>query len=134
MKRKVRRRENMLIEFVERVLMRPRRLRKAIQAVVHENDELLRMLKDAEDEVPTNLTWAEEENGVWKGWTYNPEKKRYYFNDIGNESLMGLWEDQFLNEAEQTVGYGYDELKDFDMGYKGKKSKTKITPFLGEKR
>jgi hypothetical protein len=124
----------MLIEFVERVLMRPRRLRKAIQAVVHENDELLRMLKDAEDEVPTNLTWAEEENGVWKGWTYNPEKKRYYFNDIGNESLMGLWEDQFLNEAEQTVGYGYDELKDFDMGYKGKKSKTNITPFLGEKR
>lgn len=91
----------MLIEFVERVLMRPRRLRKAIQAVVHENDQLLRMLKDAEDEQTTNLSWAEEENGVWKGWTYSPEKKRYYFDDIGNESLMGLWEDQWLKEADE---------------------------------
>ena len=27
-------------------------------------------------------------------------------------------------------GYGYDELKDFDMGYKGN-GKSKITPFRG---
>jgi hypothetical protein len=89
----------MLFEFVERVLMRPKRLRKAIQAVVHENDELLRMLKDYENEEPTNLTWAEGD--TWYGWTYNPDKKRYYFDDIGNKSLMGLWEDQWLKEADE---------------------------------
>ena len=35
----------MIYEFVERYLMRPKRLREAIEAVVHENDELLRILK-----------------------------------------------------------------------------------------
>ena len=33
-----------------------------------------------------------------------------------------------INDQEQTVGYGYDELKDFDMGYRGRKYKI-ITPF-----
>ena len=37
---------------------------------------------DAINETPTNLTWAEEEIGVWKGWTYSPEKKRYYFDSL----------------------------------------------------
>jgi hypothetical protein len=30
-------------------------------------------------------------------------------------------------------GYGYDELKDFDMGYKDSQ-KSKITPFFGRSR
>ena len=38
-----------------------------------------------------------------------------------------------IDETEQAVGYGYDELKDFDMGYRGRKNKI-ITPFLGENR
>ena len=38
-----------------------------------------------------------------------------------------------LKGKEQTVGYGYDELKDFDMGYRSRKYKI-ITPFLGENR
>ncbi len=38
-----------------------------------------------------------------------------------------------IEETEQTVGYGYDELKDFDMGYRGRKNK-RITPFFGENR
>ena len=89
----------MLIEFVEKYLMRPKRLRDAIEAVVHENDELLRILKQHEEEGPTNLTWAEGDR--WYGWTYNKSKSRYYFDDIGNESLMGLWEDQWaMEEAE----------------------------------
>ena len=50
-----------------------------------------------------NLTWAEEELGIWKGWTYSPDKKRYYFDDIGNESLMGLWEDPFLGQAYEGI-------------------------------
>ena len=89
----------MLIEFVERYLMRPKRLREAIEAVVHENDELLRILKQhEEDDTPTNLTWAEGD--TWYGWTYNSNAKRYYFDDIGNTSLMGLWESQWARVAE----------------------------------
>ncbi len=88
----------MLIELVERYLMRPKRLREAIESVVHENDELLQILKQHEEEGPTNLTWSEGDR--WYGWTYNKSKGRYYFDDIGNESLMGLWEDQWLRESD----------------------------------
>jgi len=90
----------MLIEFVEKYLMRPKRLRDAIETVVHENDELLRILKQHEEEGPTNLTWAEGDR--WYGWTYNKSKSRYYFDDIGNESLMGLWEDQWAREEAEA--------------------------------
>ena len=51
------------------------------------------------DETPTNLTWSEGDR--WYGWTYNNNAKRYYFDDIGNESLMGLWEDQWAREKER---------------------------------
>jgi len=36
-------------------------------------------------------------------------------------------------EAISKTGYGYDELKDFDMGYKDR-PKGKITPFMGTSR
>ena len=91
----------MLFNLVDKYLMRPKRLREAIEAVVRENDELLRMLKEYEDEKPTNLTWLDEESGLWKGWSYNSEKNRYYFDDIGNESIMGLWDDKFLNQSDE---------------------------------
>ena len=47
----------------------------------------------------TNLTWAEEDVNLWKGWTYSIKKNRYYFNDIGDESLASFWADDFLNQA-----------------------------------
>ena len=90
----------MITNLVERYLMRPKRLREAIESVVHENDELLRILKQHEEEGPTNLTWAEGDR--WYGWTYNSNAKRYYFDDIGNESLMGLWEDQWAREEAES--------------------------------
>jgi hypothetical protein len=80
---------------------RSRRLKKAIREVMLDNDQLLKDL--AETEVQTNLTWAEEELGVWKGWTYSPKDNRYYFDDIGNESIMGLWEDKFLGQAYERI-------------------------------
>ena len=90
----------MLFDLVEKYLMRPKRLREAIEAVVHDNDELLRMIKEYEEnDTPTNLTWSEGDR--WYGWTYNNNAKRYYFDDIGNESLMGLWEDQWAREKER---------------------------------
>lgn len=66
------------------------------------NQELIKDIEDAMIEVPTNLTWAEEEEGVWKGWTYSPDKNRYYFDDIGNESLIALWNNPFLLQADES--------------------------------
>ena len=80
---------------------RSRRLKKAIREVMLDNDQLLKDL--AETEVQTNLSWAEEELGIWKGWTYSPKDNRYYFDDIGNESIMGLWEDKFLGQAYERI-------------------------------
>ena len=50
-------------------------------------------------EINTNLTWAEEEVNLWKGWTYSPEMNKYFFDDVGNESLAAFWSDEFLNQA-----------------------------------
>jgi len=56
------------------------------------------MIIEARNERPTNLTWIE--NDLWYGWTYNAKKNLYYFNDVGNESLMGLWEEQWKKESD----------------------------------
>lgn len=88
----------MLIQLVEKYLMRPRRLREAIEAVVHENDYILKALAEYEkNDRPTNLSW--EEGGFWKGWHYNEEDGKYYFDDYGTESftdLISAW-DRVLN-------------------------------------
>jgi hypothetical protein len=55
------------------------------------------MTIEARNERPTNLTW--NDNGIWRGWTYNTKKNLYRFNDVGNESLVGLWEEQWLRES-----------------------------------
>jgi hypothetical protein len=65
------------------------------------SEELMKEFDDAINEIPTNLTWAEEEIGVWKGWTYSPNKNRYYFDDIGEESLFNLWNSEFLRQADK---------------------------------
>ncbi len=53
------------------------------------------------NEIPTNLTWDDQDEGVWKGWTYSPNKNRYYFDDIGDKSLSGLWNSKFLGQADK---------------------------------
>jgi hypothetical protein len=46
----------------------------------------------------TNLTW--DDGDIWKGWTYSIKNNRYYFDDIGDESLTELWSQPFLRQAE----------------------------------
>jgi hypothetical protein len=89
-----------MIEWLARRIFSWTTLRQYIFDEVNFYQSVNRSMLEYEIEGPTNLTWAEEETGLWKGWTYNKEKNRYYFDDIGNESLMGLWEDQWLREAE----------------------------------
>jgi hypothetical protein len=61
-------------------------LRQAIFAEVHMYDELDRVINEPTD----NLSW--EEGGLWYGYTYDSNAGRYYFDDIGHESLIDLWE------------------------------------------
>jgi hypothetical protein len=65
--------------------------------------DLKKAIEDAKNEPITNLTWLDEDAGLWKGWTYSPEKNRYYFDDIGIESLTEFWADEFLNQAHERV-------------------------------
>lgn len=76
------------------------KFRRALKGLIRDNSELLQMLSEYEkNDIPTNLTW--DEDGLWKGWSYSISKNRYYFDDIGNDSIIGLWEDQWLNEANE---------------------------------
>ena len=44
------------------------------------------------------------------------------------------WNDMPNSQPDlNNAGYGYDELKDFDDGYKGSR-KSRITPFMGPSR
>ena len=49
------------------------------------------------------------------------------YNDVDDSDLL------LFVMPEPVTGYGYDELKDFDMGYKDNR-KSKITPFRGRLR
>ena len=49
------------------------------------------------------------------------------YNNVDDSDLL------LFVMPEQATGYGYDELKDFDMGYKDNR-KSKITPFRGRLR
>jgi hypothetical protein len=55
------------------------------------------IIEETMNEIHTNLTW--DEGDVWKGWTYSLEKNRYYFDDIGDESLTELWSQPFLRQG-----------------------------------
>jgi len=61
---------------------------------------------------PTNLTWSEGD--TWYGWTYNESNKRYYFDDIGNTSLMALWEGQWAREKEVAHASLFENQVDFE--------------------
>ena len=87
-----------MIDWLVSRIFRWDSLRHAIFDEVHMYDEVDKRIKEYKDEKPTNLTWSEGD--TWYGWTYNSNAKRYYFDDIGNISLMGLWEDQWLREAD----------------------------------
>ena len=85
-----------MIEWLVNRIFRWDPLRHAIFDEVRLYQSVTRSMWEYEKEGPTNLTWSEGD--TWYGWTYNPQLKRYFFDDIGNESLMGLWEDQWAME------------------------------------
>lgn len=91
-------RSRVMIDWIVNRIFRWDSLRKAIFDEVKLYQSIDRSMWELEKSDPANLTWSE--GNKWYGWTYNSNKKRYYFDDIGNESLMGLWEDQWKREEQ----------------------------------
>jgi hypothetical protein len=89
-----------MIDWLVNRMFRWDTLRKAVFDEVHMYDGLAKRIEKYKDEEPTNLAWSEGD--TWYGWTYNSNAKRYYFDDIGNTSLMGLWEEQWLHETDKS--------------------------------
>ena len=73
-------------------------LRNAISDEVHMYDHLDSIMNDPDAMKTSSLSWMEGD--TWYGWKFNESNNRYYFDDIGNKSLIGLWEDQWLREAD----------------------------------
>ena len=76
-------------------------LRESVFDEVMLYQSVTKAMVDHDKEHPSNLTWSEGDR--WYGWTYNASTKRYYFDDIGNESLMGLWEEQWSKESDKEA-------------------------------
>ena len=87
-----------MIDWLVNKIFRWEPLRKAIFEEVHMYDHLDSVMNDPESMQTGSLCWMEGD--MWYGWKYNSNAKRYYFDDIGNKSLIGLWEDQWLREAD----------------------------------
>ena len=89
-----------MIDWLVNRIFRWDTLSHAVFDEVMIRQSITRAMWEHDHSSPTNLTWSEGDR--WYGWTYNSNAKRYYFDDIGNESLMGLWEDQWLREADEA--------------------------------
>jgi len=90
-----------MIDWLVNRIFRFTSLREAIFEEVHMYDHLSDVFTNSDLTDIASCSWLEGD--MWYGWTYNSNAKRYYFDDIGNKSLIGLWEDQWLKEAEQDV-------------------------------
>jgi hypothetical protein len=76
------------------------KFRKAMKQVLANNEEFMRALAESEKNDPyTNLTW-QDDDGLYRAWAYNQKQNRYYFNDIGDEMFLKVWEYIFQNDGE----------------------------------
>ena len=89
-----------MIEWLVNRIFKWDRLRDAVFDEVHMYDHLDSIMNDEDAMKTASLSWMEGD--TWYGWTHNESNNRYYFDDIGNESLIGLWEDQWARETKES--------------------------------
>ena len=88
-----------MIDWLVTKIFRWDSLREAIFAEVHMYDYLDEALKDT---TPGSAFWNDGDG--WRSWTYSAGRKKYYFNDIPDESLV------------KAMAYSYESLgPEFDM-------------------
>ena len=89
-----------MIDWLVNRIFRYTSLRQAIIEEVHMYDHLSDVFTNSDLNDIVSCSWMEGD--TWYGWEYDSKKNRYYFNDIGNKSLVGLWEDQWLSKEENN--------------------------------
>jgi hypothetical protein len=86
-------------------IFRQFRLKKAIGQIMNEHEELFKQLAEAEKQPITNLTW-QDDDGLYRAWSYNQKQNRYYFNDIGDEMFLKVWTYIFKDGGENELSQG----------------------------
>ena len=89
-----------MIDWLVNRIFRYTSLRQAIIEEVHMYDHLSDVFTNSDLNDIASCSWMEGD--TWYGWEYDSKKNRYYFNDIGNKSLVGLWEDQWISKEENN--------------------------------
>jgi hypothetical protein len=87
-----------MFNILEKHLLKTKLLKKAIEEVLME-EQSLQKSNPYDIYGADNLAWRE--GGKWYGWTYSHKSNRYFFDDIGDESLINLWEIQWEWEDKQ---------------------------------
>jgi hypothetical protein len=88
-----------MIDWLVNLIFRFTPLRKAVFDEVHMYDHLYAIVNDPEGMEIASSTWMEGD--MWYGWRYDSNAKRYYFDDIGDKSLISLLDSQFLREQDE---------------------------------
>ena len=79
-----------MIERLVYLFFRWGNLKEAIFKEVHLYDHIESLLSDKDGMETASLSWMEGD--TWYGWTRDSNTGRYYFDDIGNKSIIGLLE------------------------------------------
>ena len=87
-----------MFNFVGKYLVGTKLLKKAIEEVLME-DQFLQQSISYDISGEDSVAWREGDK--WYGFTYSHEAKRYFFDDMGDESLVALWERQWEWEDKQ---------------------------------
>lgn len=82
----------MIIEWIVQKIFTWGSLRNAIFDEINLYQSIEKSLSESNNSQPSNLFWCEGDK--WYGWTFDRLKNRYYFEDVGHDSLMNFWENE----------------------------------------
>lgn len=77
-----------MIEWIVRQLMRWDSLRSELLAELRMYDDLGRIMKDPESMEVASAYWAESDG--WRGWSYNKDLNKYFFNDYPETTMYNV--------------------------------------------
>ena len=88
-----------MIEWIVRQLFRWDSLRSELLAEASMYNDLKRILNDPESMAIASAHW--DEGDGWRGWTYNKDLNKYFFNDVPELDMIdGM---QALDEMEGVI-------------------------------
>jgi hypothetical protein len=81
-------------------------LRDAVTYEVHFYDQILEAINDP---IPGSLFWNDGDG--WRSWSYDLDSKKYYFNDIPEQtSIDALNELRLMDIRSMSIEFDLDEI------------------------